>query len=204
MTTTTEPEDPERLADDFSLDELAARREQALEHIRKARALWPGLVRLPSREREGNLGKLVAQIGPPLRLLFEELTSDAGDGAEQREAKAALTAIFDASLGGQDHGKDSRRFEIELLTRRLARVAMEQEIVAELEDLRQHFADDVLHTGELVIGPGLQALELARVLAGTNPTYRSMLARMLDKLGEMTKRARQRQQEARKAKGKTG
>src|SRR5436190_560579 len=61
-----------------------------------------------------------------------------------------------------------------------------------LNDLARHFGDDVLNTGEMVIGPGLLALELARSVSKTNPDYRALLAPALDAFRDMTKNARRR------------
>lgn len=194
-----EEDKPERVADDFTLAEIAERYEQTIEHIQATDKLWTGLVKLPAEDRNGNVGKLVARLDAPLRALFTALTPQEGDSKQLRESKDNLRKVFDGLLGGQDRGKDDKVFEVELLLRRLARAETEQKIVAALEAARARFADDALNTGELVVEPGLRALEVARTAASNNPEFRSLLAPVLDKLGDMTKKARRHQEEARKA-----
>ncbi|MFT3765587.1 MAG: hypothetical protein QM820_08745 [Minicystis sp.] len=195
----------EIIADDFTPAQIADRRDRALQHLGAAGSFWPGLVRLPSGERTGNLGKLVARLSGPLHHLFDALTPRSEDDAETKKHKAELASIFDKMLGAQDRGKDDRRFEVELLLRRLDRIEAQQQIIEELDRLRARFADDALNTGEMVIAPGIQALEVARTAAASNPAFRSLLAPTLDALGEMTKKARRHQDAARKGgKDKTG
>jgi hypothetical protein len=186
------------IADDFTSAEIADHLTQTLKHIKTADALWPGLVKLPAEDKTGNVGKLVTQLGAPLRALFDALTPHRDDDKPKREAKAKLTAVFDNMLGAQDRGKDEARFEVELLVRRLERAEAEQKIVAAYEEARTRFADDALNTGEMVVEPGLRALEVARTAASNSAEFRSLLAPVLDKLGDMTKKARQHQEEARK------
>ncbi len=193
------PASDEKIADDFTLEEIAERYEQTLQHIQATDALWTGLVKLPSEDRSGNVGKLVARLGGPLRALFKALTPNSGDSKPMRDARERLRQVFDGMLGGQDRGKDAKVFEVELLVRRLARAEAEQRIVIALEAARSRFADDALNTGELVVEPGLRALEVARTAAGNDPEFRSLLASVLDQLGDMTKKARQHQQDVRKS-----
>lgn len=165
--------------------ELEQRVEQTLMHLKAARDLWPNLTQLEQDQRKRSLGRMVSSLGPALHKLFALLQPKA-DGT-----LSPLAKHFDA-LGVQDEGVDPEHFETELLSRRLARVEAEQQIVDALEDFTQTLRDDVLHTGELVIGPGLLALDFARSLAKTNETFRSMLAPVTDLLREMTKSARAR------------
>jgi hypothetical protein len=123
-------------------------------------------------------------LGPPLQSLFGVL-----------RAQPQLAKAFDV-LGDQDEGHDPEHFEAELLERRLARVQVQQKIADELEDLARHLDDDVLATGQSIVGPGLLALDLARTLSKGSLTFRSALAPVLDAFRELTKRARKGRAEA--------
>lgn len=168
--------------DELTEQEIVARYTETMTLIGSARALWPGLTRLEESERSTSAGRNVGLFSKPFRLLFGLLLPKDGQASE-------LAKYFDA-LGDVDHGEDPEKFEPELLVRRLTRVEYEQKIQVELDDLQRHFADDVLHTGNLVMEPGLLALAMARTLSATNKAYRSTLAPLLDALREMTKRAR--------------
>lgn len=171
--------------DDLGSDELRERAAVTFQCIEVIKKLWPKLIRLPEGDRRLSAGRNVGRLGAPLRLLFTTLTTKPG------EKETALAKAFHL-LGAQDHGDDPEHFEPELLTRRLDRVETEQKILDGLEDLARHFGDDVLNTGELVLGPGMLALELARTLAKTHTDFRTQLAPVFDALGEMTKHARRR------------
>lgn len=194
-----QPNENDVIADDFTSAQIADHLAQTLTHIKAADALWPGLVKLPAEDKSGNVGKLVTQLGAPLRALFDAITPRNDDDKPKRESKAKLAAVFNNVLGAQDRGKDDARFEVELLLRRLERAEAEQKIVAAFEEARARFADDALNTGEMVVEPGLRALEVARTVASNSPEFRSLLASVIDKLGDMTKKARQHQEGARKA-----
>lgn len=203
---TTQPQTPANhvvIADDFTEEQIIQHRDAAIQHVVEAEAQWPGMVSLVGGERNGNLGKLIAQLDPALRGLFAALTPVPGEDAAKTASKKKLAAIFNAALGDQDHGKDPGVFEVELLVRRLSRIEAEQKIVDKLEAIRQVFADDILNTGAMVVEPGLKALGVARGIADSNPEFRSLLAPLTNALGDMTKAARQAQSEARaKAKRK--
>lgn len=188
----------ETIADDLSSVEIKDHLASTLQHALAAEALWPGLVSLPAGDRSGNLGKLVAQLSTPLQHLFTALTPRDGEDQKTQQKKAELGKVFNSMLGGQDRGKDDSRFEVELLIRRLERIEAQAKIVEALDRLRTRFADDSLNTGEMVVEPGLHALEVARTAAATNPEFRSLLAPVIDSLGDMTKKARQHQEAARK------
>jgi hypothetical protein len=181
--------------DDLSEAEIAARFTETTRHIEAIKALWPGLQRLEEVERTSSGGRNLSVFSPPLRQLFGILKVKGGKNAD-------LALHFDA-LGDEDHGEDPDKFEPDLLERRMVRVEHEQKVQAALEDLQRHFADDVLHTGNLVMGPGLLALAMARAMSATNKTFKSMLAPVIDALREMTKPARAGAAEAR-AKKKAG
>jgi hypothetical protein len=187
-----------KVADDFTNDEIRAHSERSLTAIGSLHGEWPGLVKLPSSDKNGNLGKLVSQLAGPLTALFDAMTPKEGDDPKKREAKARLAAVFDTMLGAQDRGKDPVHFEADLLLRRLVRVQAELRIAAALDEARERFTDDAMNTGEMVVEPGLRALDVARTAAATNPEFRSLLAPVLDGLGGMTKKARQYQEAARK------
>jgi hypothetical protein len=188
-----------KIADDFTNDEIRTHSERSLAVIGTLHNEWPGLVKLPSSDKSGNLGKLVSQLAGPLTALFDAMTPKEGDDPQKREAKARLAAVFDTMLGAQDRGKDPLHFEAALMLRRLERAQAELRIAEALDEARERFADDAMNTGEMVIEPGLRALEVARTAASTNPEFRSLLAPVLDGLGGMTKKARQYRDEARKA-----
>lgn len=190
---------PVKVADDYTQEDIDAHLSGALGHIGNVEKEWVGLVKLPSADKNGNVGKLVSRLGQPLHALFTALTPQPGDDEPKRKAKANLAAVFDSMLGNQDRGKDPAHFEVDLLLRRLSRVEAEMKIAAALAAARERFMDDVMNTGEMVMEPGLRALEVARTAAASNPEFRSLLAPVLDKLGDMTKKARQRQDDARKA-----
>jgi len=187
-----------KIADDYTNDEIDLHEEKTLGFIANADKEWVGMVKLPVSDKAGNVGKLLTRLGEPLGALFDALVPHEGDDPNKQAAKTRLAAVFDSMLGAQDRGKDPARFEVELLARRLRRAEAELRIAAALEEARQRFADDAMNTGEMVIEPGLRALEVARTAASTNPEFRSLLAPVLDKLGDMTKKARQYQDEARK------
>ena len=97
-------------------------------------------------DKTGNLGKLVAQLSVPLRLLLAALTPAKGESATTVAAKEKLAGVFNDMLGAQDGGKDDSRFEVELLAQRLDRVEAEQQIIAALDALRARFAGDACST----------------------------------------------------------
>ncbi|MEP7124964.1 MAG: hypothetical protein ABJE95_28805 [Byssovorax sp.] len=168
--------------DDLSAEEIAARKAQTDVHVQAIRDLWPNLQRLEEIDRTSSGGKNLSSFVPALLQLFAILR-----GKDPKEVE--LASQFNA-LGDEDFGDDPEKFEPELLERRILRVAAEQKIQASLDDLQRHFADDVLHTGNQVMAPGLLALALARTLSATNKKYKSLLAPVIDKLREMTKAAR--------------
>lgn len=181
---TKKPGATEREIDELTRDELDERLTLTMHHVDEIRRLWPGMVRLPEIERRASMGRMLGQLGPQLRLLFDVLLEK--DGEEPEIAK-----LFHV-LGGLDQGNDPERFEAELLARRLDRIEIEQRVGDALADLARHFADDVLNTGEMVIGPGLLALELARSVSKANPELRAVLAPALDAFRDLTRNARRR------------
>ena len=73
-------------------------------------------------------------------------------------------------------------------------------------DLAKHFnglGDDALHTGAMVVAPGMMAIALPRTLAGSSAAHRSVLAPVLDAFRALTKAARASAAEARAAKKPT-
>ena len=175
--------------DDLTEQDLDDRlaRTQAL--IAQILALWPGLVRLAEDERRTSAGQSLTTLASPLGALFAVL-------APPNQPVPAIAKAFDV-LGAQDQGKDPESFEAALLARRLYRAEAEQKIVAALDALSRHFADDVINTGEMVVGPGLLALDLARSLAKAKPEFGSLLAPVLDGFRNMTKQARKRLEQKR-------
>ncbi len=171
-------------ADDFSAAEIDARVAQTLAHVEAIKQLWPGLRRLSAAERRESVGRSLGVMAPVLGLLFGVL-------APEGQPAPAVAKAFDV-LGAQDHGDDPDRFEAALLARRLHRARAEQKVQEALGGLARHFGDDVIHVGELVVGPGLLALGLAKNLAKARPEFASALAPVLDALRAMTKRARSR------------
>jgi hypothetical protein len=178
--------------DDLTEAELVTHFEKTMEHITSIKDLWSGLQRLEEIERTTSSGRNVGLFAHPLRLLFGVLKPKEGKRPE-------VASYFDA-LGDSDHGEDPEKFEPELLARRLTRVEHQQKIQVALDELQRHFADDTLHTGSLVMEPGLLALAMARTLSATNKAFKSTLAPVTDALREMTKRARAAAAEARAAK----
>ncbi|WP_437962728.1 hypothetical protein WME76_46735 (plasmid) [Sorangium sp. So ce119] len=168
--------------DQLSSAQIEQRVEKTLDHIEAIRLLWPGLERLEEGRRKRSVGRSLGVLGPPLAKLFALLRPrDGKDGALARSFHV---------LGDQDDGDDPERFEVELLERRLKRAVAEQKVADALEDLARHLDDDALATGEMVIGPGLAALDLARTIARQNATFRAILAPVLDDFRAMTKQAR--------------
>ncbi|KYF78916.1 hypothetical protein BE17_26475 [Sorangium cellulosum] len=168
--------------DQLSSAHIEERVEKTLEHIEAIRALWPGLERLEEGQRRRSVGRSLGVLGPPLAKLFALL--------RPRDGKDSALARSFHVLGDQDDGNDPERFEVELLERRLKRAVAEQKVADALEDLARHLDDDALATGEMVIGPGLAALDLARTIARQNATFRAVLAPVLDDFRAMTKQAR--------------
>ncbi len=168
--------------DQLTLEQLEERVTKTVEHIEAIKALWPGLVRLEEQQRRKSVGRTLGVLGPPLGKLFALLR-------ENRPKGDSLVKAFDV-LGDRDDGNDPETFEAELLERRLHRAQAEQKIADMLEELARHIDDDVLSTGEAVIGPGLAALDLARTIARQNETHRATLAPVLDEFRAMTKNAR--------------
>jgi len=191
------PPADDTIADDFTREQIAEHLASTLQCIVHAEAEWPGLVSLVESDRTGNLGKLIALLDPSLQGLFEALTPVAGEAPAKLAAKTKLAAVFNATLGNQDQGKDPGVFEVELLVRRITRIKAAQQIVAALDALRKRFADDILNTGAMVVEPGLKALDVARGIADSNAEFRSLLAPVTNSLGEMTKAARTAQADAR-------
>lgn len=178
----------------LSSEEVAERVAKTRQHLTAIRALWPGLTRLDEAQRKLSLGKNVAVLATPLRLLFALLEPKTGGSIE-------LAKHFDA-LGNQDGGEDPEHFETPLLARRLERAEAERQVLEELEDLGRLFGDDILSTGGEVVGPGLLALSLARSLSQVNPSYRTQLAPVLDALRQLTKKARKARAEKKPAEKK--
>ena len=165
------PPADDTIADDFTREQIAEHLASTLQCIVHAEAEWPGLVSLVESDRTGNLGKLIALLDPSLQGLFEALTPVAGEAPAKLAAKTKLAAVFNATLGNQDQGKDPGVFEVELLVRRITRIKAAQQIVA--------------------------ALDVARGIADSNAEFRSLLAPVTNSLGEMTKAARTAQADAR-------
>ncbi|WP_437648641.1 hypothetical protein [Sorangium sp. So ce362] len=168
--------------DQLSAVQIEERVEETLQHIEAIKALWPGLERLEESRRTRSVGRSLGVLGPPLAKLFALLRPK--DGKDN-----ALARSFHV-LGDQDDGEDPERFEVELIERRLKRALAEQKVADTLEDLARHLDDDALATGEMVIGPGLAALDLARTIARQNASFRAILAPVLDDFRAMTKQAR--------------
>ncbi|KYF77198.1 hypothetical protein BE11_06660 [Sorangium cellulosum] len=168
--------------DQLSSAQIEQRVEKTLDHVEAIRSLWPGLERLEEGRRKRSVGRSLGVLGPPLAKLFALL--------RPRDGKDSALARSFHVLGDQDDGDDPERFEVELLERRLKRAVAEQKVADALEDLARHLDDDALATGEMVIGPGLAALDLARTIARQNATFRAVLAPVLDDFRAMTKQAR--------------
>jgi len=179
--------------DELDSEQIAQRFEETMQHLDAVQGLWPDLRRKSEAERRRSLGRLLPHFAAPLRALFAALVARPG------EPRPPIAAAFDL-LGAQDHGQDPAQFEAELLARRLDRAEAEQKVADRLADMERHFSDDVLDTGDLAIGPGLLALELARTVAKANPQFQSILAPVLDGFRELTKSARRRLGEQRAAK----
>ncbi|HVY46147.1 MAG TPA: hypothetical protein VHB21_09720 [Minicystis sp.] len=169
--------------DDLSHAEIDDRVEQTLAHLSAIETLWPGLARLDEAQRRTSSGRALSALGGPLGKLFDVLAPPG------QSTPPPIAKPFDV-LGTHDDGQDPERFEADLLARRLYRAQAEQKVADAFNALARHFADDVLATGERVIGPGLLALELARSLAKAKPEYGTLLAPVLDAFRAMTKRAR--------------
>jgi hypothetical protein len=191
------PPADDTIADDFTRAQIEDHLASTLQHIVSVEAAWPGLVSLIESDRAGNLGKLIALLDPSLQSLFEALTPVEGEAPAKSAVKTKLAAVFNATLGTQDQGKDPGVFEVDLLVRRITRIKAAQQIVAALDALRKLFADDILNTGAMVVEPGLKALDVARGIADSNPEFRSLLAPVTNSLSDMTKAARLAQADAR-------
>lgn len=173
--------DPKNL-DDLTPEEIDHRLAETLIHIDALKALWPDLTGLPTDERRKSAGRVLHNLAPALRALFDALLTR--DGQE-----TPLAAHFHV-LGDADSGVDPERFEVALLARRLHRIQAEQQVQQELEKLARNLGDDILSTGERIVTPGRLALDLARSIAQGNSAYRSVLTPMFDALSKLTSRAR--------------
>ncbi len=100
-----------------------------------------------------------------------------------------ICGAFDA-LGAKDNGEDPQRFETEVLRARLQWVDHLSEVSTGLRFLADRLDDEALHVGAETALPALLALELARVLAKSNATFRGAIAPVLDELSAMTLAAR--------------
>ncbi|APR83977.1 Hypothetical protein A7982_09326 [Minicystis rosea] len=176
--------------DQLTKAEIDERKALTLHHLEEARKLWPGLLHMSEAERKQSPGKVLSVFAKPLGLLFAVLTPKKG------EERSALAKAFDV-LGEKDGGQDPERFETELLDTRLHRAEAQQEIVDALDALSRHMADDILDTGEKIMGPGLLALQLARTVAEASPAHASVLAPVLDAFRGLTKQARKAREQKR-------
>ena len=175
--------------DDLSKAELDALFEESTQQLDILEARWSGLVKQTEHERTHSAGRSLSVLSTPLHTLFNLLMPKNG--------KESDLLKFFSGLGDADFGDDPEKFEPELLSRRLYRVEYEQKIQERLVKLARSFGDDALHTGEMVVGPGMMALALARTLAISSAAHRAVLAPALDGFSALTKRARARSAEAR-------
>lgn len=178
--------------DDLSKDELDTLFEESNQALDQLEARWAGLTQQTEQERTRSVGRSLGVLSEPLGLLLDLLLPKNGKESD-------LAKHFDG-LGDADFGSDPDKFEPELLARRLHRVECEQKIQARLTKISRHFGDDVLHTGSMVVGPGMMALALARTLATSSAAHRSLLAPVLDAFRDLTKAARTSAAKARGAK----
>ena len=181
------PSNPKKPApknlDDLTQDEVDHRLAETLGHIDALKTLWPDLAGLPTEERRKSAGRVLTNLAPALRALFDVLLTR--DGQE-----TPLASHFHV-LGDADSGVDPTRFEVALLARRLHRIQAEQQVQHELEKFTRNLGDDILSTGERIVTPGRLALDLARSIAQGNSAYRSALTPVFDALSKLTRRARQ-------------
>jgi hypothetical protein len=175
--------------DDLTKAELDVLFEESNHQLDILEARWAGLVKQTEQERTHSVGRSLGVLSAPLHLLFNLLMPKNG--------KESDLLKFFSGLGDADFGDDPEKFEPELLSRRLYRVEYEQKIQERFVKLARSFGDDALHTGEMVIGPGMMALALARTLALSSAAHRAVLAPVLDAFSALTKRARARSAEAR-------
>lgn len=188
---------PDTMADDFSLEEIAAQKQSTLEAINAIGALWAGLVSLEKEGRSGNAGKAITSLTPALRLLFTALVPQPGEDARRVATKKKAATVFNVTLGDADHGKQDDTFEADLLLRRLERVDAQHDIADALRALAKRFDDDALNTANTIVDPGLRGIELARGMA-SNPEFQSLLAPVINALSDLTRAARAAQANARK------
>jgi len=174
--------------DSLTKEELDALYAETVQQLDVLEARWAGLVQQTEHERSHSPGRSLGVLGAPLHLLFNLLMPKNGKESDMLK--------FFSGLGDADFGEDPEKFEPELLSRRLYRWEYEQKIQARFEKLARSFGDDSLHTGEMVVGPGMMALALARTLALSSAAHRSVLAPVLDAFGALTKRARARAAES--------
>ncbi|MEO5728588.1 MAG: hypothetical protein ABI134_32740 [Byssovorax sp.] len=178
--------------DELSKAELDVLFEESNQELDKLEARWAGLVKQTEQERARSIGRSLGVLGGPLGLLLDILMPKNGKESD-------LAKHFNG-LGDADFGEDPDKFEPELLSRRLHRVEYEQQLQARFEKMARHFGDDALHTGAMVVAPGMMAIALARTLAGSSAAHRSVLAPVLDAFRALTKAARASAAEARAAK----
>ena len=154
-----------------------ATKAKAMSIIGALGALYPEARNMLTDERRRSLGRLVYRHAALYGQLFQVI--------EVSKVRAA----FDA-LGAKDDGEDPNRFETEVLQARLARVAHLSAVSTALRTLADRLDDEALHVGASTALPAILALELARVIAKSNETFRGAIAPVLDGFSAMTVSAR--------------
>lgn len=177
--------------DSLSKEELVQLGEDTIHSIKALRARWVGLVRLNDKQRENHQGRLLGPQIPALTALFDTLLPHEHDDDKTAKKRAQLASHFDA-FGEKDGGVDPEKFEVELLQRRLHRIAVQQKLAEELSAMGRLLADDVLHTSEMLRLAGQSAFDMTHTLAAGNSTYAQLLAPVQNALRDMTKAARNR------------
>lgn len=181
-----------------SQEDLARRVEETNRHIEAIERLWPGLHRLPEKNRRNHPGIVAQVLGKPLETLFSvlapihkpEVRKPKQEPDEHEQVQQRLAQAFHAGLGDQDHGVDPATFEADRLLLAQRTINHQTAIADRLGLLARDFGDDALDTGALLAEVGQPALDLARSLAAANPAFRAVLAPVLDALRNMTKAAR--------------
>ncbi len=150
---------------EMPIAELEKRVAKAKEHLAAIDELLPGLVGLTPEARKHSNGKF--RTGEPEAL-----------GSVLAAAKKK-PQLFE-SLAAMDHGYDAKKFEVDVIKDRLARVEVLAELATALDETSQSVADTTLHLGELARPVMLSAYAIAKSVSVTDGAVADAIRPALD------------------------
>jgi hypothetical protein len=134
------------------------------------------------KEGKAHLEAIREKFFKLVRLTPDQRSSSSGRLREGEEtALRAIAAAADLRphvvecLADADFGDDPTQFEVQLLSDRLARRGLLDDMRAAIADLESQFADTILHTGALVKPPLLDAYKLLRPVAKSDKALNTVL-----------------------------